>query len=73
MSVPSRYRVCVVGLGSLGMGAALSCLRAGLATSGIDLDAGRRDAFAAQGTARAWRMASRGLGGDFDAGDRGVS
>ncbi|WP_282028858.1 L-threonate dehydrogenase [Paracoccus marcusii] len=66
MSVPSRYRVCVVGLGSMGMGAALSCLRAGLATSGIDLDAGRRDAFAAQG-AEGVADGVEGLGGDFDA------
>ena len=66
MSVPSRYRVCVVGLGSMGMGAALSCLRAGLATSGIDLDAGRRDAFAAQG-AEGVADGVAGLGGDFNA------
>lgn len=66
MSVPSRYRVCVVGLGSMGMGAALSCLRAGLATSGIDLDAGRRDAFKAQG-AEGVADGVAGLGGDFDA------
>lgn len=66
MSVPSRYRVCVVGLGSMGMGAALSCLRAGLSTSGIDLDAGRRDAFAAQG-AEGVADGVASLGGDFDA------
>ena len=66
MSVPSRYRVCVVGLGSMGMGAALSCLRAGLSTCGIDLDAGRRDAFKAQG-AEGVADGVAGLGGDFDA------
>jgi putative dehydrogenase len=37
----STYRVCVIGLGSMGMGAALSCIRAGLTTSGADLDEGR--------------------------------
>tara|TARA_R110001606_G_scaffold52571_24_gene130424 strand:+ start:3477 stop:4337 length:861 start_codon:yes stop_codon:yes gene_type:complete len=50
----------------MGMGAALSCLRAGLATSGIDLDAGRRDAFKAQG-AEGVADGVAGLGGDFDA------
>ncbi|MFN3279459.1 MAG: L-threonate dehydrogenase [Paracoccus hibiscisoli] len=66
MTVNSSYRVCVIGLGSMGMGAALSCLRAGLATSGIDLDVGRRDAFAAQG-AEGVADAITGLTGDFDA------
>ncbi|TGN61675.1 NAD(P)-dependent oxidoreductase [Paracoccus liaowanqingii] len=66
MSVTSSYRVCVVGLGSMGMGAALSCVKAGLATSGIDLDAGRREAFAAQG-AEAVAGAVADLPGDFDA------
>lgn len=32
------YRVCVVGLGSMGMGAARSCIAAGLATYGADLN-----------------------------------
>ncbi len=45
------YSVCVVGLGSMGMGAARSCIAAGLTTYGTDLtpsacqslkDAGRR-------------------------------
>ncbi|TJZ86666.1 L-threonate dehydrogenase [Paracoccus hibiscisoli] len=66
MTVNSSYRVCVIGLGSMGMGAALSCLRAGLATNGIDLDAGRRDAFAAQG-AEGVADAITGLTGAFDA------
>lgn len=34
----NRYRVCVVGLGSMGMGAARSCIAAGLVTYGIDLN-----------------------------------
>lgn len=38
MSSDNRYRVCVVGLGSMGMGAARSCLAAGLATYGADLN-----------------------------------
>ena len=38
MSSDNRYRACVVGLGSMGMGAARSCLAAGLATYGADLN-----------------------------------
>ncbi|MBO1073682.1 L-threonate dehydrogenase [Roseomonas marmotae] len=34
----NKYRVCVVGLGSMGMGAARSCVKAGLATYGADLN-----------------------------------
>jgi putative dehydrogenase len=34
----NRYKVGVVGLGSMGMGAARSCIAAGLATYGIDLN-----------------------------------
>ena len=33
-----NYSVAVVGLGSMGMGTALSCVRAGLTTYGIDLN-----------------------------------
>jgi L-threonate 2-dehydrogenase len=39
----------VIGLGSMGYGAALSCHRAGLETSGMDLNPVARDAFAADG------------------------
>ncbi|WP_378949105.1 L-threonate dehydrogenase [Paracoccus sp. R86501] len=65
MNQASGYRACVIGLGSMGMGAALSCLRAGLATCGVDLDAGRRDELAGQGVRTAASVAE--LGGDFDA------
>ncbi|MFT3691243.1 L-threonate dehydrogenase [Paenirhodobacter sp.] len=34
----SAYRVCVIGLGSMGFGAAMSCIRAKLDTFGVDLD-----------------------------------
>ncbi|UFN49496.1 NAD(P)-dependent oxidoreductase [Roseomonas sp. OT10] len=44
-------RVGVIGLGSMGMGAALSCLRAGLETVGCDPRPEARDAFAAAGGA----------------------
>jgi 3-hydroxyisobutyrate dehydrogenase-like beta-hydroxyacid dehydrogenase len=40
-------RVGVIGLGAMGMGAALSCLRAGLETTGCDMRAEARDAFVA--------------------------
>jgi 3-hydroxyisobutyrate dehydrogenase-like beta-hydroxyacid dehydrogenase len=47
-------RVGVIGLGAMGMGAAKSCLRAGLVTAGCDLrDAARADFIAAGGTASA--------------------
>lgn len=36
--MPEKYNVCVVGLGSMGMGVARSCVKAGLTTYGIDLD-----------------------------------
>jgi 3-hydroxyisobutyrate dehydrogenase-like beta-hydroxyacid dehydrogenase len=44
-------RVGVIGLGAMGMGAALSCLRAGLATTGCDLREAARAEFAAAGGA----------------------
>lgn len=38
MTHPGNYAVCVIGLGAMGMGAARSCLRAGLTTYGADLN-----------------------------------
>jgi putative dehydrogenase len=35
----NSFRVCVIGLGSMGMGAARSCIAAGLQTYGVDLNA----------------------------------
>ncbi|VEH65561.1 oxidoreductase [Rodentibacter pneumotropicus] len=32
------YSVAVIGLGAMGMGAAQSCVKAGLITYGVDLD-----------------------------------
>lgn len=46
-------QVGVIGLGAMGMGAALSCLRAGHATTGCDMRAEARDAFLAAGGAAA--------------------
>ena len=34
----SNYSVAVIGLGSMGMGAAKSCIKAGLDTYGVDLN-----------------------------------
>ncbi|WP_282603928.1 L-threonate dehydrogenase [Paracoccus sp. PARArs4] len=66
MDVASGYRACVVGLGSMGMGAALSCVRAGIPTSGIDLSDVRRDQFAAAG-AEGVGASVADLTGEFDA------
>ncbi|HGM4958481.1 TPA: L-threonate dehydrogenase [Serratia liquefaciens] len=38
MTQPGDFAVCIVGLGSMGMGAAKSCINAGLTTYGIDLN-----------------------------------
>ncbi len=38
MTQPANYAVCIVGLGSMGMGAAKSCINAGLTTYGVDLN-----------------------------------
>jgi putative dehydrogenase len=42
-------RVGVIGLGAMGMGAAISCVRAGLETVGCDLSPAAREAFTAAG------------------------
>lgn len=38
MTQPGDFAVCIVGLGSMGMGAAKSCINAGLTTYGVDLN-----------------------------------
>lgn len=45
------YHVAVIGLGAMGMGAARSCLRAGLVTYGIDLNAEARNRLQQAGAA----------------------
>ncbi|MFM4950633.1 L-threonate dehydrogenase [Aeromonas dhakensis] len=45
------YHVAVIGLGAMGMGAARSCLRAGLTTYGIDLNAEARNRLQQAGAA----------------------
>lgn len=44
MTQSANYAVCIVGLGSMGMGAAQSCINAGLTTYGVDLNPQARDA-----------------------------
>ena len=62
----NRYRVCVVGLGSMGMGAARSCIGAGLATYGIDLDPAACEALRGAG-AEASDGDGLAFAGDLDA------
>lgn len=38
MTQPADFAVCIIGLGSMGMGAAKSCINAGLTTYGVDLN-----------------------------------
>ncbi|WP_370296297.1 L-threonate dehydrogenase [Poseidonocella sp. HB161398] len=64
--MPSGYRACVVGLGSMGMGAALSCVKAGIPTCGIDLSEARRAEFLAAG-AEAVAASAAEFEGAFDA------
>ncbi|WP_120006971.1 L-threonate dehydrogenase [Teichococcus vastitatis] len=45
----NEYHVCVIGLGSMGMGAARSCIAAGLSTYGSDLNPAVRDSLARAG------------------------
>lgn len=66
MSSDNRYRVCVVGLGSMGMGAARSCLAAGLATYGADLNPAACQALTEAGAVAAGPDASA-FAGELDA------
>lgn len=49
MAPVENLRVCVIGLGSMGLGIAGSLLRGGFAVTGCDVTAAARDAFAALG------------------------
>ncbi|PWC27694.1 L-threonate dehydrogenase [Teichococcus aestuarii] len=53
MPPSNAYHVCVVGLGSMGMGAAHSCLAAGLHTYGVDLNPAATSALREAGAAEA--------------------
>ncbi len=49
MAPVEKLKVCVIGLGSMGLGIAGSLLRGGFAVTGCDVTAAARDAFAALG------------------------
>jgi len=51
MASSNGFKVCVVGLGSMGMGAARSCVAAGLETYGADLNPAAREALREAGAA----------------------
>lgn len=60
------YAVAVIGLGAMGMGAAQSCVRAGLDTYGVDLSAQARDVLQAAG-AKAVAASAGGFADKLDA------
>ena len=60
------YAVAVIGLGAMGMGAAQSCVRAGLDTYGVDLSAQARDVLQATG-AKAVAASADGFADKLDA------
>ena len=60
------YSVAVIGLGAMGMGAAQSCVRAGLDTYGVDLSAQARDVLQAAG-AKAVAASADGFADKLDA------
>ena len=60
------YSVAVIGLGAMGMGAAQSCVRAGLDTYGVDLSAQARDILQAAG-AKAVAASADGFADKLDA------
>lgn len=62
----NQYKVCVVGLGSMGMGAARSCIAAGLATYGMDLNPGACEALREAGAVASGAEAA-GFAGELDA------
>lgn len=51
MAAANAYHACIIGLGSMGMGAAKSCIRAGLQTYGADLSETARGELKAAGAA----------------------
>ncbi|WP_076957219.1 L-threonate dehydrogenase [Teichococcus deserti] len=61
----NSYKVCVVGLGSMGMGAAKSCIAAGLTTYGVDLNPAACQALRDAG-AEAAGPATDGFAGELD-------
>ena len=61
-----QYRVCIVGLGAMGMGAAFSCLRNGIKTYGVDIVESNLEKLANAGAAGVARDANE-FANDLDA------
>lgn len=66
MSNDKGYKACVVGLGAMGMGAARSCLNAGLTTYGVDVLEANRSRLAECGAAAVGADAAA-FAGELDA------
>ncbi|MFJ7498456.1 L-threonate dehydrogenase [Serratia grimesii] len=66
MTQPRDFAVCIVGLGSMGMGAAKSCINAGLTTYGVDLNPQALTALQQAGAKQAASNAD-GFAADLDA------
>jgi len=66
MTQPRDFAVCIVGLGSMGMGAAKSCINAGLTTYGVDLNPQALTALQQAGAKQAANNAD-GFASDLDA------
>ncbi|CAI0776060.1 L-threonate dehydrogenase [Serratia grimesii] len=66
MTQPRDFAVCIVGLGSMGMGAAKSCINAGLTTYGVDLNPQALTALQQAGAKQAANNAD-GFAADLDA------
>lgn len=66
MTQPRDFAVCIVGLGSMGMGAAKSCINAGLKTYGVDLNPQALTALQQAGAKQAANNAD-GFAADLDA------
>lgn len=66
MPKTAQYHACVIGVGSMGLGMAQSCVAAGLPTCGIDPIGSKRELFAASGVQAVAATAAE-LDGAFDA------
>ncbi|MEB6335235.1 L-threonate dehydrogenase [Serratia rhizosphaerae] len=66
MTQSANYAVCIVGLGSMGMGAAQSCINAGLTTYGVDLNPQARAALQQAG-AKQVAASADGFAAELDA------
>ncbi|QHA86015.1 L-threonate dehydrogenase [Serratia rhizosphaerae] len=66
MTQSANYAVCIVGLGSMGMGAAQSCINSGLTTYGVDLNPQARAALQQAG-AKQVAASADGFAAELDA------